>query len=324
MPTININSIKAGSVVYVNGIVDFSRIATRIEGEELNEDNRRRIANGMRTVDKAHTRLSISNAAIAYADATQPTLAEKFISEKLYTSKKSPQKGLCYTGFNKSKNMPEVYCRSNAASDTLEAVNLEGELSSGQSVTLVLRFFATKQNNGVSLDAVIVNNKPVKCGGNSMANTLETRGFKVVPATEGNVDDIRANLANTPAPAPFQANSVATLPQPTPAPYMQPAAVPGSSPAAPTTWSDAAASVAPAPIPVAPAAAPVAPQPAVNIPVANTAAPVPAVAAPAVAAPAAPSLPVPPKGYGYDENGRIVPIQNIQNGDASKGGITLP
>lgn len=270
MPTININSIETNSKVYVTGIVDYSRIASQLDGEELAADNAKKVARGMRAVDKPHTRLSLSNCVVDYENPAEPTLAERFIAEKLYKSKTHPEKGDCYTAVNKSRNLPSLFCRENAQSKKIELVAATGELMTGVPVTIMLRFFSTKQNSGVSLDSVIVNEKPIRWySGNSTQNILAERGFEIVNPSAASavptVDEVRAQLnANAAQPAP------APVPAPTAAPYMQPA-----------------------PVAEAPAPAP-APNPA-------------------------PSLPIPPAGYTYDENGRIVPIANA----APSGGIKL-
>lgn len=277
MPTININSIEDNAQVYITGVVDYSHISRPIDGEELEADNARKVARGMRAIDKPHTRLTIAHAAINYANPTAPTLAEQFIAEKLYASTAHPEKGDCYTAMNKSKNLPEVYCRTDAASLSLEGVAIEGELAVGTSVTLILRFFATKQNKGVSLDAVIVNTKPVKWssgGGYSVAETLAERGFQITSAPV-NVADVRTQLNANIAPVPV------AQPAPEAAPYMQAQPAPVTPIPAPVAAAPVQTATAPA---VAPAPVPEAPQNA------------------------APSLPIPPKGYTYDGNGRIVPI----------------
>lgn len=321
MPTISYNSVESGSVVYINGTVDFSRITKRLEGEELAADNTRRVANGLRPMDKPYTSLSIHNAAIAYANPAQPTLAEQCLAERLYTAKNQSRSGLSYTGINKSKFMPEIYCRNSITSTELEAVVPEGELASGTNVTLVMRFFKTKQNNGVSLDAIIVNEKPVRYGTvNSLTTALQSRGFTVMPATEGNVDAYRAGLAanaapaqTTVAPAPVPAQAAN---QPQAAPYMQTAPAPAqtasqsaanlSMPVQSTSWSAQPTAQQ------APEAAISAAQPAAQPAAANT-------------APSTGSLPVPPAGYKYDDDGRIVPIQanSTPANTAPAGGITL-
>lgn len=301
MPSININSVSPGSVVYMNGITEFSTITARLEGEALAAADARRVANGLRPIGKPHTSLSVHDVTISYADPSHPTDAELCVAERCFTSKKHPDNNLCYMAMNKSQYLPQVYCRDSITSTTLEPVALAGELAPGINVTLVLRFFETKQNNGISLDAVIVNEKPIRYvrAGNAMTNALQARGFTVMPATEGNVNDYRASLTADAVP-------VAPVPQPQAAPYMPqaaPAAAPAqqtSNPSMPvqsTAWSGQ-----PAPNTTASAAQP-----------ANE----------EVAAPAAPSLPIPPAGYEYDPSGRIVPIGTKPAAAAPAGGITL-
>lgn len=261
MPTININSIEPNAKVYVTGIVDFSRIATQIDGDELAADNAKKVARGMQPVEKAHTRITISRCQINYENPAAPTLAEQYIAEKFYASKNHPELGRSYLSvINKSKNLPNLYCRDNADSKQLEAVKADGELMPGIPVTIMIRFFKAKNNNGCSLDTVIVNEKPIRYfGSNSTESILAERGFEIV--NKADVNDVRANLAKnleTPVPAP------APAPVPASAAYTQPA-------------PEATAIPAPAPTP-------------------------------------APSLPIPPKGYVYDENGRIVPESTVTGG----------
>lgn len=294
MPTININSIPDNAQVYITGTVDYSHIATKIEGAELDADNARKVAKGMRAIDKPHTRMTISNAVINYGDPNNKTIAEQYVEEKMYTSPDHPEKGTCFMALNKSKNYPELYSRENNISNVLENIVAEGELSVGTNVTLMVRFFSTKQNKGMSLDAVIVNAKNIRwnMGGNSaVANGLLARGFQI--ANSAPVDEVRSQLAANTAPV-----------QPAPM-ALQPAPM-----------------AQPAPAPVAPAPAPYMQAPVQPVPTAQPTAvpPAPVAPAPAPVQPAAPtpapSLPIPPKGYVYDENGRIVP-------EAQRGGIKL-
>lgn len=274
MPTININSIEPNSKVYLTGIVDFSRIASQLDGDELAADNARKLANGMKPTSKAHTRLSISHCAIDYANPAQPTLAEQFISEKLWRSTLHPEKEFCYAAINKSRNLPNLYCRENSTSKQLEAVTATAELAIGTPVTIVLRFFTTNLNNGVSLDSVIVNEKPIRWSAGAAGNALADRGFEIVNAS---VDAVRNQLKEE-TPAAPAAPAAPEYVQPASTSYTQPAAAPAS-----TAY-------------VQPAAAPA----------------------------AAPSLPVPPKGYVYDANNRLVPESTL-NGQSGQtaGGIKL-
>ena len=268
----NINSVDTNEKVYVSGVVDFSRIAAPLTAEELAADNARKSARGMRTVDKPYTHMTISHAVVAYTNPNAPTAAEQYITEKLYNTKHA-EKGLCFTALNKSRNLPAVYSRENAQSKELEPVSLEGELRPGTPVTVMIRFFSTNQNKGMSLDTVIVNERPVRYFGSTRSESaLTEHGFTIVPPTnDTDVDAVREQV---------QANNA----QPTPAP------------AAPT----AAPYVAPAPVPAAPAPA----------------APAPAAPAPVPAPAPTNNLPIPPAGYMYDANNRLVPI-------GAAGGIQL-
>lgn len=235
MPTININSVPNGALVYVTGIVEYSRIASHIDGEELAADNAKKVARGMRATDKPHTRLTINHCAIDYANPAAPTIAEQFIAERLYVSTVHPDNGQCYTASNKSRNLPSIYCRENAQSKSLEPVTTAGELSSGVPVTIMLRFFSTNQNSGVSLDSVIVNEKPVKWYSSrdrGAAAALAERGFVITEPVDGapTVNEVREQLSQPVPPVP---------PAPTAAAYVPPA----PAPAAPT----AAASSLPIP-----------------------------------------------------------------------------
>ncbi len=281
MSTISLNSIKPGTKVYINGIVDYSRIASILEGAELVADDAKKVQRGMQAVGKPHTRLSLRNCTIDYEDPTNPSLAEKCIEERFYKSAAHPEHDNCYTAYNKTQFLPNIYCRENNISKQLEAVAAAGELRRGTPVTIMLRFFKAPQNNGVSLDTVIVNEKPIKwLLGNPSESMLAERGFEVVrtadgaPAVADVMDQLDANAQAAPV-APVQT------------------AVP-AAPAAPYVAA-----------PVAPAVAPVAPAPVA--------------AAPAPVENPAPSLPVPPNGYMYDNDGRIVPIPTQQ----PTGGIKL-
>ena len=226
--TININSITPGTVVYVNGVADFSRIKDQIAGEELAADNARKISKGMRAIDKPHTRFTISHASVQYADPAAPNIAEQYISEKFYKSKIHPEKDNCYTGMNRSSRLPEVYTRKSISSMELTPIEKKGELAPGQSVTLMLRFFATNMNTGVSLDAVIVNGEPVRwSNGSNTENALSARGFTINESAtvEEVIEDLKPAYEQ-PAAQPV-APQTAAYAQPVPS------AIPAAQPAAP-------------------------------------------------------------------------------------------
>lgn len=221
MPNININSIPANSMVYVNGIVDYCRIASQIDGEELKASNARRVSLGSRAIEKPHTTITLRNCSVDYANPNAPTQAELFIAEKFYASKAHPENSPCYTGYNKSKNLPTVYARESLQSSELEKIMPEGEVAPGVPVTIILRFFSSAQNNGVSLDAVIVNEKPIKWFNRNITDgALKARGFTIADNAP-NVEDVRAQL-EAEQPAAVAAPFPASAPAPAPASYAAP------------------------------------------------------------------------------------------------------
>ena len=331
---INLNSLPVNDIIYVSGLVDFSRITSHIDGEELVRDNERRVKNNMRPDNKPHTRMTISNAAVVCANPSAPTLSEQAIGERLYMSKAHPEKQMCFTAKNKTSSLPAVYSRAHTTVRDLHTVLPEGEIAAGTHVTLILRIFGTQMNNGISLDAVIVDEEPVRFANAlnaASASALSNRGFNIIPASTEELNAYKAQLAqNANAQQPAYQQPVAQ-----PNAYQQPAQPVGyAAPAQPATYTapaQPAAYTAPAqPAYVAPAQ-PAAPVQSAYVAPAQPAAPAqpvqpaPAAPVPAPAVPAgptgssvtndtAPSLPVPPPGYAYDANGQLQPT----------GGIKLP
>lgn len=286
--TININTIPTGTTVSVTGLVDFSHIKTQIAGEELAAENARRTARGLIPSDKPYTRLNIKNCQVDYLDPNNPTDAEKAIAERFFVATKHPEKGQCYAPVNKSSVLPNVYVRSNAQSKQLERLVLENELAPDVPVTVNVRFYKTKLNTGISLDSVIVNEKPVRYYSSNSEAALTARGFTIVD----NPDMDAQTAANR-----IDAQVIPEAPVPQAAPYIPP--------------------VAEAPVPQeAPTA-----QPAVNFVQPVPSAPVETTTATTTNVPSS-SLPTPPAGYTYDENNRIVPISAVENAQPT-GGITL-
>jgi len=190
MPKINVNTIPDNTTIQLSGVVDFSQIAKRIEGAELDIENARRSKYGIRPESKPHTRMTISHAQVEFADANSPTLGEQFILEKFYYSPKYPAKNAMYSALNKGHSIPEVYARDTNDSTKLVPFKLENELAHGMRVTLIVRVFATKLNKGLSLDTVILD-EPVRYRTNAVnstcQNSLTARGYTIaapaVPAT---------------------------------------------------------------------------------------------------------------------------------------------
>jgi hypothetical protein len=181
MTNININTIPDGTTMLVKGLVDFSQVKSRLDGEKLDTDNSRRIKHGLPTESKPHTRISVSQASVVYTDAANPTIAEEFIKERLYLSHKHPHKNYMCTAMNKSQNLPLIYQRDETDPTAITPIFPEGELALGLEVTLLLRVYSTALNKGLSLDAVICD-EPARYQTGAEAsslNALVARGYRL-------------------------------------------------------------------------------------------------------------------------------------------------
>lgn len=178
--TVNVNSIAPGTIIMIRGNVTFSRIASRIEGDELAKRIMEQQAKGWKPVDKPHTTLTIKNAMVLMQNPNAPTLAEKYATESLYISKQHPEYGYCYTGTNKSpNNLPDVGVREADGNTVTSVTPLQAELDNDLAVTLVLRVFKSKNamNNGVSMDAVIVEEPIRYYSASTISKALESQGL---------------------------------------------------------------------------------------------------------------------------------------------------
>jgi hypothetical protein len=182
MKKVNINAVPDNSIIYIDGIVDFSQITKRIEGAELEADNARKAKYGMIGDSKPHSRLSVSQAVVHCADPANPTIGEQFIAERFYASKKYPDKKALYSGLNKGLQLPDVYVRDESDPTKLIPVTPEKELAAGLKVTLVVRIYPTNLNKGTSLDAVICN-EPIRYHSNTAsARALSANGYTIAAA----------------------------------------------------------------------------------------------------------------------------------------------
>ena len=275
-PKLTTDDIPDNEVILVTGIVEFSRIRSRLEGKELEEDNKRKIQHGMIADDKPHTSLSISGAAVVPQNPGALTVGEQYIQQKFYASPKNPQKGLNFTGKNRGNSLPAVYARDAAKPDAITEIIPEGELASGQRVTLTLRCFGSKKpgvHKGMSLDGVICEETPkyfVPGLNAAVISGLQSRGLTVTPASPEVIAAHKANIAATAAaPAPeVQTSAVAPPVYGTPAPAAPPVygtPAPVAPPVAPPVYG---APVAPpvygTPTPAPDYGVPAYPPPAVN------------------------------------------------------------
>lgn len=239
---ISTNDLTPNTQFLIRGRVSFSRISHRVEGEELQRDIQRQRQQGRRVIhDKPYTSLSIDEAVVIMKNPQAPTREETFAQERLYKSTAKNAKGMSFTGRNKSNSLPSVLI-SNDGGRTAAPMNepLAGELAPGLDVTLVMRVFNSPQNNGVTLDAVIIN-EPIRYYSSNQLD-LSEYGITVTNPTDS------APAANpqpeTPAAAPVIPAAAPTYPA-----YTAPTENPGTPGAVPAYPNYDANAVPPAPQP---------------------------------------------------------------------------
>lgn len=187
--TISNNQLRPDQTIWVRGQLTYSRVKNQIAGAELEADIQRKRQNGRIPIEKPYTTASICNAQILYLNPQQPTLEEKFIEERLYTSEKNP--GYNYSAVNKGNKLPFIGRIEN--NQCIQIVP-EGELDNGLDVTLLIRVFKGKPQNGTTLDGIIVNEPIRYYSSSSIKQGLAERGLTMVKAP--NYDDSAAAHVN--------------------------------------------------------------------------------------------------------------------------------
>lgn len=196
--TVNLNQLTPNTTVLVRGVLAYGRLTTKIDGEELKKDMSRRQQKGWIAIEKPYTTATINNAQVIYASGTpqQKTPAEVYVEEHFYQSRAQQATGWSYTANNKGRNLP--YICEQKGNQAIQVIP-EGELANGLDVTMVLRTFKGRPNNGLSLDGIIVN-EPIRYYKGEGAG-LADRGITFVPVPE-TANNEQASTA--PAAAPTQ------------------------------------------------------------------------------------------------------------------------
>ncbi len=150
------SKIKPRTRVLVKGQVDFSRIAAKIAGDELDRANQ---------FTKYPSKDPYFKMTIAVDDPTTALIFDKtdesetylaaYLGSRIYESKKEENKGKKY--FSCISKGQEVRVYKKDAEGKLHKVNLNGnELAPGSNVELELNYFETKFGAGVGLNAVVI------------------------------------------------------------------------------------------------------------------------------------------------------------------------
>ena len=185
--TITTNQLTPGRIFLVRGKVGFSRLTSRIEGEELQQDIQRRRSKGWLPIEKPYTTITINQAEVIVKDRNNIQPEEQYAIESLYTSRSQRgQGGYSYTANNKgTRALPYIAVTRAGAQGVVDQIQPEGELANGLDVTLIMRVFKGKPNMGVSLDGVIVN-EPIRYFDNTRAGDgLDGFGITFNPLAPG-------------------------------------------------------------------------------------------------------------------------------------------
>lgn len=185
--TITTNQLTPGRIFLVRGKVGFSRLTSRIEGEELQQDIQRRRSKGWLPIEKPYTTITINQAEVIVKDSNNIQPEEQYAIESLYTSSSQRgQGGYSYTANNKgTRALPYIAVTRAGSQGVVDQIQPEGELANGLDVTLVMRVFKGKPNIGVSLDGVIVN-EPIRYFDNTRAGAgLDGFGITFNPLAPG-------------------------------------------------------------------------------------------------------------------------------------------
>jgi len=150
--SINVNQLEPNSVYFVRGKVIFSRVATQTTDKEREQWNKTRKF----AIDKNYTTLRICEASVICSNPSNPTIVEQYAAERLYSTSSGDVKNPCFSAINKSPSLPAVFAL-NTATGQYDPVVLDAELANGLDVTIAMRVFPTKGNNGVTMAQIYVN-----------------------------------------------------------------------------------------------------------------------------------------------------------------------
>lgn len=181
---ISTNELQPNSYFMVEGQIEFSRLYSRIEGEELANRNRNDRSRGLQVTDTPYTTATISHAKVLQLGPTK-SLAEQYGEQKLFESKNDPG-NMKFQARNKGNALPTIYQQTEPSNMNLKEIVLDGDLAVGSNVILIMKVFKGNTNNGVSLEGVIVQGEIKLYAGNSASQFLKAQGFNVEVAETSN------------------------------------------------------------------------------------------------------------------------------------------
>lgn len=272
MSNIPAEQLIPGTSVAVVGTTTYSRLASLIDGAELDRRIKQQSDRGsLYPVDVPHTTIDLLDPEIKPADPSgQLNINEQFVQSKFYDRKNGQNAG--HKGYNiddKSKSLPTVFAPSTQNPGTYEQLVLENDLAAGLKVMVIIDVFTSKDRNGrerakkgLGMNQVVVleepkfyvpgvNTEALAAHGITISGPVVRQDGSAAASTAGAVEQYSAPLIgedeNT-SVAPVQAQ--APQPQAQPAPQVQ-----APAPAQPQAPAPQPAAQAPAPVQQAPAPA---------------------------------------------------------------------
>lgn len=158
------SKIKGRTTVRVKGKVDYSHIATKIDGEELERANSYTQFPSRSPYYKLAIEILdqnlINNFVYDKNDESQ-TYFTSYLASRIYESKKEENKGKKFLSLINKGNEMRVYKKDSAGK--LHKVELNGnELAQGSEVEVEVIFFESKMGAGVGMNAVIICDDEIK------------------------------------------------------------------------------------------------------------------------------------------------------------------
>lgn len=184
---ISTNELQPNTYFMVEGQIEFSRLYSKIEGEELANRNRNDRSRGLQVTDTPYTTATINHAKVLQLGPTK-SLAEQYGEQKLYKSKNDPG-NMKFQGRNKGNSLPTIYQQAEPSNLNLKQIVLDGDLAVGSDVILIMKVFKGNTNNGVSLEGVIVKGDIKLYAGNDASQFLKAQGFNVETVSTNNYNN---------------------------------------------------------------------------------------------------------------------------------------
>lgn len=214
--TIPDSQLEANKIILVRGNVEYCRLVTPIDGEELKRDIRRRNSLQLTPIEKPYTSIQISNARIwpTTPDGSK-SIEDQYVEERFYhRAEEADTDPWHYSLTNKSPFPNQFFMAREGTPLDCDQIFPEKELAVGLDVILMLRIYDTNfQRKGIGLRGVILQEPIRYFSANNKA--LEAAGIIIHSAEPPATDSIPSNTA-TQVSAPPQNSVYATNAQQTP------------------------------------------------------------------------------------------------------------